>query len=158
MALRFLLIGALFLGLSPKSQAQLHVTPKGWPTPAPEPQIEAKQVLAVLERQRSRLISTPSDRVTFRKEIKQLEENIRLTRRQIREWPTPTPQTNEKKAGELAWKRVVAQLEHQRRLVMRKPKTEDSKIERLTIEAKIHTARRLAQREQDSLPVQLISR
>ena len=63
MASRLLLVGALLLSLSLKSQAQLHVTPKGWPRPTPrlseKEKTKWRSILTELEIDKISLLERP---------------------------------------------------------------------------------------------------
>jgi hypothetical protein len=86
MAFRFLILGALLLGLNLKPQAQLHVMPKTWRTPKPRITEKNKaiwrSVLTKLERDRLSLLQRPRT-VANQRELAVNEKQIQTTRKML---------------------------------------------------------------------------
>lgn len=134
MKIRLLLAGALFLELGAFSHAQ-GVDP-GIVVPSPP-----SQRVATLQRQLAQLEQI---RVSFLREFKPnssevraVEEQIRYTRQMIKRESSPLSRADEKRV----WNQVIAQLEHERRALLRQPKTEVNRAQLAALDAQLRVIR-----------------
>ncbi len=134
MKIRLLLAGALFLGLGAFSHAQ-SVDPS---IVVPSP---PSQRVATLQRQLAQLEQT---RISFLREFKPnspevraVEEQIRDTRQMIKRESSPLSRADEKRV----WNQVIAQLEHERRALLRQPKTEVNRAQLAALDAQLRVIR-----------------